>query len=176
MNLIKESLANRLIRLNKTKFDSVQKRLRSISGKDIVVSGKVCLNFKLGNRIVRHNALICSDRSAFPGGILLGRDLFSRINSSIVTKCRGIQYIELEGKRYDYKKTGTAQSVCLVKERPPADSYMALARTNETLLIEARSAVHTRLKVPKHLNQKTIVLSSVARTNDFDGSENCSCC
>ena len=44
---------------------------------------------------------------------------------------------------------------------------MALARTNETLLIEARSAVHTRLKVPKHLNQKTIVLSSVARTNDL---------
>ena len=167
MTLIKESLANRLIRLNKTKFDSVQKRLRSISGKDIVVSGKVCLNFKLGNRIVRHNALICSDRSAFPGGILLGRDLFSRINSSIVTKCRGIQYVELEGKRYNYKKTGTVQSVCLVKERPPADSYMALARTNETLLIEARSAVHTRLKVPKHLNQKTVVLSSVARTNDL---------
>ena len=96
MTLIKESLANRLIRLNKTKFDSVQKRLRSISGKDIAVSGKVCLNFKLGNRIVRHNALICSDRSAFPGGILLGRDWFSRINSSIVTKYRGIQYVELE--------------------------------------------------------------------------------
>ena len=167
MTLIKESLANRLIRLNKTKFDSVQKRLRSISGKDIVVSGKVCLNFKLGNRIVRHNALICSDRSAFPGGILLGRDLFSRINSSIVAKCRGIQYVELGGKRYNYKKTGTAQSVCLVKERPPADSYMALARTNETLLIEARSAVHTRLKVPKYLNEKTVVLSSVARTNDL---------
>ena len=143
----------------------MQKRLRSISGKDIVVSVKVCLNFKLGNRIVRHNALICSDRSAFPGGILLGRDLFSRINSSIVTKCRGIQYVELEGKRYNYKKTGTARSVCLVKERP--DSYIALARTNETLLIEARSAVHTHLKVPKHLNQKTVVLSSVARTNDL---------
>ena len=87
MTLIKESLANRLIRLNKTKFDSVQKRLQSTSGKEIVVSGKVCLNFKLGNRMVRHYALICSDRSAFPG-VLLGRDLFSRTNSSINTKCR----------------------------------------------------------------------------------------
>ena len=167
MTLIKESLVNRLFRLNKTQFDSVQKSLRSISGKDIVVTGKVYLNFKLGNRRVRHNALICSDRSAFPGGILLGRDLFSRINSSIVTKCRGLQYVDLEGKRYNYNKTGTAQSVCLVKERLPADSYIALARTKETLLIKARSAVHSRLKVPKHLNQKTIVLSSVARTNDL---------
>ena len=60
-----------------------------------------------------------------------------------------------------------AQSVYLVKVRPPADSYIALARTKEDLLIEAWSAVNTRLKVPKHLNQKTVVLSSVARTNDL---------
>ena len=119
VTLIKEYLANRLIRLNKTKFYSVQKRLKSNSDKDMVVSGKVCLNFKLGNRMVKRNALVCSDRSAFPGGILLGRDLFIGTNSSIVTKCRGIQYVEFEGYRYNYKKTGTAQSICLVKGTDP---------------------------------------------------------
>ena len=47
------------------------------------------------------------------------------------------------------------------------DSYRALARTKEDLLVKTRSAVHIYLKVPKHLNQKTVVLSSVARTNDM---------
>ena len=88
--------------------------------------------------MVRHKALIRSDRSAFPGGILLGRDLFNRIDSSIVTKCRGIRYVELEGKRHSYKKTSTSQSIYLVREIPPADSYRALARTKEDLLVEAR--------------------------------------
>ena len=55
----------------------------------------------------------------------------------------------------------------MVKEIPLADSYRALARTKEDLLVEARSAVHNRKKVPKHLNENTVILSSVARTTDL---------
>ena len=76
--LIKPEFTQLLVSAEKCKVNKCNVKLNAVNNENIETLGAINLSFKFGDRIYKHEAIIC-EAVSYPGAILVGTDLLKRL-------------------------------------------------------------------------------------------------
>lgn len=159
VTIIKNSLAQHFIK-NGHHLRKCNKIIQSVNGTEISTEGIIDLSFTFSNnKQVTHSVIVC-DNATFPGALLLGQDFLKRVDGTVSFCKNKIGYLSIYGKRFPFFKSctdSTFTSICAVKIDDLYERTFSVGRTPSNMCIGASTAQQYYLKVPRHLNGKTVI-------------------
>ena len=163
VSLIKHSLAQRLAVNFDLKINASTKRLKTVSGSVLDITGSIDVLFNIGNSSIVHRLVICDDKSIFTGALLLGRDFLNRTDASISFSRLHGNYVRIADRKYTFHKLRTMASICYIEDAAPTVKYFSMARAPHDFTIEPSVGYHDYARVPSHMNNKMVILFPAAK-------------
>ena len=130
--------------------------LCAVNKEQISVAGTITLPFSIGNRTYQHRVIIV-DGVYFPGAILLGTDLISRLGKLSIDFDEGT--IDIRGCKYQKLNEDTNTTLAATVSKPQCEIHENLATVSKNETIEGNSISIVNLRVP-YADGTTVLVDS----------------
>ena len=157
---MKQSVAEFLIDSNNLKLQKCNLRLKCVQDIELNVIGSLAIPFSFGERRYVHKVVV-TDTNAYPGGILIGTDLLSRlgvIKLSLSDENNG-SYIEIQNEKFKINRTITNSINCIHSRKEKTRGVSETVSTVERLEIEANSVAVSNVRTSFPNNSDVIIES-----------------
>jgi hypothetical protein len=133
------------------------------------VLGILDLPFIFNNEQTYHSAIVVTDNTSFPGGMLLGKDFLGRYNACITFKGSVRGYVEIKNNKFKFKQVKSSVNVCAstIENNDVVFRSMSIAKASQNIDIPKSSALYCTLRAPFHLNNKAVVVSPSKQLNNL---------
>jgi len=134
------------------------KTLRAVNGKELETEGVIDLEFSFPNNKIKHAVIVCQD-AEFSGALLLGKDFLQRASAQIKFFSDRSGCVSIHGINYPFIGTNYDPPTVSVVHASKVEKSFSVGRAPYDLNVDVGAAVFARVKVPLHLNGKTVVVS-----------------